>query len=115
MPLDVFAPVLNPSTTSTRAVRARVNSAQFGDGYSQRSMDGLNTTPRTYNANWTGMASTDADTIEAFFAAHTVTPFLWQPPLDTVQRKWIAGNWSRGYPGGDSASLTATFVEVFDL
>jgi phage-related protein len=115
VPLDTFSPVSNPSLQTTRSVKSRVNSAQFGDGYSQRSEDGLNGAPRAYQAAWDALLSTDADTIEAFFEAHKATPFLWTPPLETAQRKWIPSTWQRGYVGGTTVTLTASLSEVFDL
>lgn len=115
MAFDTFVPPANPSLQTTRGVKPRINVAQFGDGYSQRSQDGLNAAPRSYSAVWEALLSTDADTIEAFFEAHMVTPFLWTPPLETIQRKWLPTDWSRGYLGGSSVSLTATLAEQFDL
>lgn len=115
MPLDIFNPIPKPSTPSNRQVDPRTNTAQFGDGYSQRSEDGLNAAPRTMSAQWQGMAAVNADVIEAFLEAHTSSPFLWTIPLEPAQRKWIALKWARGYLGGGKVSLTATLKEVFDL
>ncbi|MBN9600834.1 MAG: phage tail protein [Afipia sp.] len=115
MPLDVFNPPLAPSTPSVRPVRPRVNEATFGDGYSQRSGDGLNANPRTFQAQWSMLEDGQADAIEAFFETHTKTAFLWTVPLEIVQRKWIAVDWSRGYLGADLVSLSANLKEVFDL
>lgn len=116
MPLDVFAPTFQPSPSATQEqVKRRVNSAQFGDGYSQRSTDGLNTAPRMFNASWDVLASSVADTYEAFFDAHSATPFLWTPPLESAQRKWIAGDSARGYVGASTVSLSCPLTEVFDL
>lgn len=116
MPLDTFTPTTNPAPDQTqRVVKRRVNSAQFGDGYSQRSTDGLNTSLRAYTANWAVLASTEADTYEAFFDAHSVTPFLWTPPLETVQRKWLAGDSTQNYLGADTVQFSCPLTEVPDL
>jgi phage-related protein len=116
VPLDVFAPTFQPSPQSTqRGVKRRVNKAQFGDGYSQRSGDGLNASPRMFTASWSSLKSTEADIYEAFFDAHKVTPFLWTPPLEVVQRKWIAGDSAQGYLGGSVVTLSCPLEEVFDL
>jgi phage-related protein len=106
---------VNPSPSTTLGVKARVNAAQFGDGYSQRSEDGLNAAPRSYQAVWSTLLSTDADMIQAFLEAHKATPFLWTPPLETIQRKWTFSTSQRGYVGGPTVSLTASLSEVFDL
>lgn len=116
MPLDVFAPTHQPSPEQTqRTVARRVNSAQFGDGYSQRSGDGLNASPRTYNAAWSAIKAAEAEVYEAFFDAHKSTPFLWTPPLEAAQRKWIAGTSTTGYLGGSTVSFSCVLTEVFDL
>ena len=115
MPADIFVPPREPSPTSTRAVRPRVNEAAFGDGYSQRSGDGLNATPRTMQVQWAVLSAAQADVIESFFETHTRSAFLWAVPLEAVQRKWLAVDWSRGYIGADLVSLSANLKEVFDL
>lgn len=116
MPLDTFTPAFQPTVDGTqRVVKRRTNKAQFGDGYSQRSTDGLNTSLRTLTVNWSTLVSTDADVIEAFFDAHGVTPFLWTPPLETVQRKWIAGDSTQLYVEAMIVSLSCPLEEVPDL
>lgn len=116
MALDTFTPTSQPTVDATqRTVNRRVNAAQFGDGYSQRSMDGLNTSPRAFTAAWAALVSTEADTYEAFFDAHGVTPFLWTPPLETVQRKWLAGTSMQAYVSADVVSFSCPLTEVFDL
>lgn len=116
MALDTFSPTTQPTVDATqRVVKRRVNAAQFGDGYSQRSTDGLNTSLRTYTASWAALVSTEADTYEAFFDAHCVTPFLWTPPLETVQRKWLAGDSTQNYVSADIVALSCPLQEVPDL
>jgi phage-related protein len=48
----------------------RVRKAQFGDGYGQRSGDGLNTTLRRWAVQFTSRRKEEADGIEAFLRAH---------------------------------------------
>lgn len=116
MPLDTFNPTFQPAPDQTqRVVKRRVNSAQFGDGYSQRSSDGLNTSLRTYTAAWASLDSTEADIYEVFFDAHQATAFLWTPPLETVQRKWIAGDSTQNYLGASTVSFSCPLSEVPDL
>jgi phage-related protein len=115
MALDTFVPPLEPSPQSSRPVRPRINSAQFGDGYSQRSEDGLNSSTRTFQAQWPALSVDQQTEIEDFLEDHKSTPFLWTPPLQTIERKWIASDWTPGYNQVDIVSLSATFTEVFDL
>lgn len=113
---DIFTPVHQPSPQSTqRTIKRRVNTAEFGDGYSQRSGDGLNASPRTYLAAWDAILASEAEVYEAFFDAHKVTMFLWTPPLESAQRRWIAGDSTTGYLGGSTVSFSCSLKEVFDV
>lgn len=115
MALDVFDPPRAPGPQSARATQPRVNVARFGDGYSQRSEDGLNATPRTMQPKWASLTVENAEEIENFLDAHRSAAFLWTPPLESVARKWRCVGHSRGYPGGEVVSLSANLEEVFDL
>ncbi|RYZ44874.1 MAG: hypothetical protein EOO72_05240 [Myxococcaceae bacterium] len=48
----------------------RVRRAQFGDGYTQRSGDGLNPVLQRWALQFTGKSKADADALEAFLSAH---------------------------------------------
>jgi phage-related protein len=116
MPLDLFVPVHQPSPQGTgRKIKRRVNKAQFGDGYSQRSGDGLNASPRVYTAAWAAIKADEAEAYEAFFDAHKSTPFRWTPPLESAERKWTAGDSDTNYVGGSTVSFSVQLEEVFDL
>lgn len=93
----------------------RVNVAKFGDGYSQRSRDGLNATDMTFTGQCPLLTPTKAEALLAFFRAHAATPFLWALPLEVTQRKWIATQWSRSYVNVSRRAVSFTFTEVFDL
>lgn len=115
MALDTFTPPRKVSTQSTVEEAPRVNSVVFGDGYSQRSQDGLNASNETFSGQCNGLTKTQADTVIAFFRGHTVSAFLWNMPIDSVQRKFIAAKWSRAFMGSGLQSISFTFQEVFDL
>lgn len=114
MPLDTFVPVMQPAISSAAAAKPRVNEAVFGDGYSQRSGDGLNAVPRAYVAQWPMLYSEDADEMEAFFENHTSAAFLWAPP-DSPERKWRVLDWTRGATSAGVVSLSVNLKQVFDL
>ena len=115
MPLDTFAPPKDPSPRSAGQVSPRINTAQFGDGYSQRSQDGLNGLAQTFQAQWPALTVADRKTITDFLALHTVTPFLWTIPGESTEYKWIAVDWTPGTVGGEVVSLSANLKVVFDL
>lgn len=115
MPIDTFSPPVPPSVESDISVAPRVNEVIFGDGYSQRSGDGLNADARTCQMRWVALTVAEAETMAAFFSAHTSAAFLWSAPLESVQRKWRVVGWSRGYAGRDLVNLTVNLKQVFDL
>ena len=118
MTTPVFDPPRCPDAGSVSVVtEARTRRADFGDGYSQRSADGLNSIKRSVSLNWTLLETSEADTIIAFFEARGGhEAFLWTPPQETTQRKWVAASWTReSATAPNRASLSVTFEEVFDL
>ncbi|RKH93612.1 phage tail protein [Corallococcus sp. AB038B] len=59
----------------------RVRRAQFGDGYSQRSGDGLNPVLRRWALQFSNLAKLNADALEAFLRARAgVEPFEFVTP-----------------------------------
>lgn len=116
MPLDVFTPAINPAPQgSNKNVEPRVDIAEFGDGYNQRSENGINSSKRVFQASWPALSVGQCEALEAFFDAHRSAAFLWTLPLESVQRKWTAGKYTRGYVGGITVSLSTTLTECFDL
>lgn len=99
--------------TASKTVTPRVLKAEFGDGYTQRTGDGINNSPREYALTFQAVAAT-IFAIDAFLQAENgVTAFDWTPPDGTVGR-WICESWGVTYnPGMGSALLSATFKEVF--
>ncbi|NRD64769.1 phage tail protein [Corallococcus exiguus] len=59
----------------------RVRKAQFGEGYTQRSMDGLNPVLRRWALQFSNLTKVDADALEAFLRARAgVEPFEFVTP-----------------------------------
>lgn len=114
--METFTPAKAPSQDSGKKVNARIKRSDFGDGYSQRAGDGLNSIKRNYNFNWNAIGVAAAQAIEDFLEARGGhEAFLYTPPREADPRKFICTEWARGYSGGDADSITATFEEVPDL
>lgn len=100
-----------PVYGATETTRARVLKAQFGDGYTQRVADGINTQPRTWSLSFS-KTQADIETILTFLRTEGgVTSFTWTPPRGAVG-KWICEEWNIAVNDGYDA-LTVQFVEVF--
>jgi phage-related protein len=114
--MTTFTPVMNPSVGLSRQVTARTLDAGFGDGYTQRAGDGLNTIPRVLSLSWDMLEPTDADDIEAFFVAQAgYRKFDWTDPRDGSPGQFICRTWTRTSPTGMTDAISATFEKVFDL
>jgi phage-related protein len=116
MALQTFSPGRNPNLGMAYQQRPRVLSAAFGDGYVQRTADGLNTMPRSYRLEWAPCTPAEADYIIGFFETHGgVTPFWWTSPRDGSPRKYTCPEWERTEPQWNASGVSATFVEDFGL
>jgi phage-related protein len=87
---------------------------QFGDGYSQRLTFGLNQNPKSWSLTWE-VSETNADTIEDFLDARGGTEsFDWTPPDTATSYKWICEQWTKTIPYLNRATISATFMQVFE-
>lgn len=114
-----FVPSLNFRKTN----KSRVIECRFGEGYSQRMGDGLNTINMEWQVTFENKPIAEAQAIVAFFeTAGTGQPgssgvdyFLWTPPNDTIQYKVICADYEETYTSHISRTVTATFRRVYDL
>lgn len=89
----------------------RVRAAAFGDGYQQRVPNGINTMPRNWQIEIVNRRPV-VEAAEAFLAARGgAESFDWQPPSGPIG-KWLCRSWNATF-AGKTATLTATFEEVF--
>lgn len=113
---ETFNPPVAPSIPSSRNRKMRTAESNFGDGYTQRSGDGLNTNLETWRAEWSALTPEQAEEIEAFFEAHKgYVAFFWQAPYSPVALRYRCKEWSRGFPTGNLVSISAELEKVFDL
>jgi phage-related protein len=116
MPAQTFTPVVNPTPPISAKITPRVLRAQFGDGYSQRAGDGLNTKKRTYELSWETLILSEVDAIIGFFEGlEDGEAFLWTPNDGSAQGLFVVSDWSRTRLTAAEYSCTATFTEEFDL
>lgn len=105
-----------PSKSFTTSTKPRIIKSQFGDGYSQRYVDGINSVVKEWSVAFNSNDLNTAAQIEDFFEARKgVEGFLWTPPGDTKSYSVICTEWSRTYDSHISASISARFVQIFDV
>ncbi|MCM2537718.1 phage tail protein [Burkholderia glumae] len=101
--------VANSSGSATMKVRK----AQFGDGYAQRTADGLNNSSSTFSLQFVNDAAT-IGAILAFLRAHGgATSFYWTPILWAAPALFTCETFSEPTRDGNIYTITATFEQTF--
>ncbi len=95
--------------------KPRVLEAQFGDGYSQRTGDGINNRAEVWALTFAAQTVAERNAILAFLRARNgVEAFDWVSPFGTYG-KWVCKEWTGRPDTAVANSITATFTQVFDL
>ncbi len=113
---DTFTPPAPPvAGTSYIQTDAKVDRADFGDGYSQRSPMGINSIRRSPTLHWDGLTLANVQTMDAFFTAKAgAEAFFWTRPEASSAELFTCASW-KATPQGLAWSFDATFVPEFDL
>ena len=105
-----------PDRGFSKTTKPRVLLYQFGDGYAQRTGDGINSMPSVYNLTFNGRDVETADAIVAFLGdTEGRTYFNWTPPGEAYEIKVIASEWTMTHDTSISRNISVTFTQVFDL
>ena len=108
-------PAIAPSYSSNGSISMRVLNAAFGDGYTQRAADGLNSISKDWTVTWTARPDADISTVKTFLdAKFGFEAFFWTPPNDSV-RKFVCADYSETPVVDGFSTLNAQFEEVFDI
>tara|TARA_R100001086_G_scaffold144005_1_gene75899 strand:- start:5313 stop:5657 length:345 start_codon:yes stop_codon:yes gene_type:complete len=103
------APTYGTSKNSDPVIRV----AQFGSGYSQRSVYGINQDLKVFDLTWSNISETNADEIETFLEARGgAESFSYQPAGEAASKKYICVSWSKSIPYLNRATINATFQQV---
>jgi phage-related protein len=104
-----------PDFGAAEKIKPKVLAAQFGDGYSQRSPDGINNMPRVWSVQFTLLDATTIDAIHDFLVTQAgVTAFTWTPPKGAAG-KWICQDFDRNLATYGDVRGSYTFTEVFEF
>lgn len=110
MALFTWAPDYNAQTDTKFAL----NVVKFGDGYSQRTAEGLNNEMTTMDVRFT-RKRTEADAIEAFLRAHNAgQSFEFVPPGKADPVKVYVSEVRRTHAGYDQVEISCKFERVYE-
>lgn len=103
-----------PDNTAQVSVKPRVLKAVFGDGYEQRTGDGINIRPREWMLTFNTRTNAEMSPIVAFLEARNgVESFDWTPPSGSAG-KWVCEDWQQTRVRVGINDLSAKFREVFE-
>jgi len=105
------------SQTASSSTTYRLNVAQFGDGYSQRTPDGINYIQRKWTISYDNLSVTDYTTVSTFVdTVGNGQYFTWQPPGIASSLKWILDGAVTMTPkSGNLYSVSFGIRQVYDL
>lgn len=105
----------NPDYGLQQAGEFRVQSVSFGDGYTQRRPDGLNSVRRVWSLEWTGLNVEDKNTLIDFLVSKKgAYAFLWEVSDTGEVVKVVCGEMpSYSADTFNSFSVQAKFTEDF--
>ena len=98
---------------ASESFEPRVLVANFGDGYTQRSADGINNLPRKWPLSFSVSPTVGQEIIDFLKTANGVQSFDWTPPIGAAG-KWLCKSWSRRLTTFGTHDVSAEFVEVFE-
>lgn len=115
MALATFNPPIEPSPGTSVSPTFKLKKAEFGDGYTQTTRDGLNHIKRVVQLEWETIAQAEAAQIVAFLdQMGGDTPFAYAVPSD-VQRTWTCNDYSSRFLGAGRVSLSAKLEQNFNV
>jgi phage-related protein len=115
MTLATFVPFRAPRDGTLDSPKFKILKADFGDGYTQWTREGINTVRRSLSLSWEDMTPTQAKSLTDFFNDQGgVSPFYWTPSDETVALKWTCDNYTDKRGQGGLRTVTATFDQSFN-
>lgn len=109
--------ILDPTYGTAVQTSDRALVVRFGDGYEQRSPDGLNARRLTYDVKFNAVRTTKASAVLDFLrSVGTTTAFIWTPPApnDTPRTFVIREGWQHVHQGFDNHNIAVRFDEDFN-
>jgi phage-related protein len=114
-------PVALPLTTfisqDSQATRDyKIIETKYGNGYSQRAADGINSIQDSWNVTWNNLSSSEFSTVLTALDTTKGSDYLtWTAPGDGASKKYICRKVTKRALAGNLYSVSAELQQVFDL
>jgi phage-related protein len=97
------------------SVKRNVKKVAFGDNYSQRTRDGLNSNKQEWQIKWTRITQAEAESLRTFFGGlDGVNHFTWTPEGQSTELKFIEKSLTIQFRNFDQWDVTLNAEQVFD-
>lgn len=107
---------LPPSPSTAPRKNFRVLRADFGDGYSQRTPDGLNVQMEEWTMVWSNVTLAEKNVITNFIdSLQGVGAFYYTMPGESIQKVWSCDAITATPDGYNNFQLSATFKREYDI
>lgn len=106
-----------PDKGFSRQNTPRVHLAQFGDGYSQRIVNGINALDQVFSLNFANRPKADIDAITNFLETKggvTSFNFTYDEDGSETTIKVLCTNWSQAWAYADYYNLQMKLVRVYE-
>ena len=128
MAFDGTDPCWQPDVPISRPEKWRMDIAQYGDGYAQRILDGINALDRKWSLTWELREAAVVNAMVAYFEARKGNSFQFKEPgtnitydvwADEWQVDWVLKRWNRANPAAPVpvyyGTLSAEFVRAYGV
>ena len=116
MTWGTFTPPYAPIPGTEDKPEYKILQADFGDGYTQATADGLNNVRRVLTVAWDGLTVAEANAIINFFTIRQgCQPFYYTPSNEATPVKWTCKDHSLVRGQGGLRKVSATFRQSFAL
>lgn len=101
-----------PEFESSLDQEPKVNVTKFGDGYEQRSAQGINNNPQKWNLQFTASNQSAQEALAFVQARNAVEAFTWINPMEQTG-VYVCRSWKMQRKQGVNV-LQLTFEQVFE-
>ncbi len=110
MEIFTWTPDFNSDSDETPDVTA----VKFGDGYEQRTANGINSNRQTWNLTFSNRDTTEKDLLVAFLRDRGATEaFNWTPPYGS-ELVFVCRSWRPIPVKANLWTITAAFEQVYE-
>jgi phage-related protein len=114
MTVPTFTPPLDPTPGLGRKTAYKLLKAEFGEGYTQTTRDGINHRRRSLTLSWDVLTDDQAWEISDFLDDRGGDlDFFYTPPRESVPVKWTCEEWDDTVNSDSTRKITATFNQSF--